>query len=167
MPKKNTLPQKIAHVLSVYVKTQFVLIILVAFISWGMLSLLGVEYALLLSVLTGSASIVPILGIVLTSLIASIVAIFDATRFVPHLPVIVEGLVVLVLYGVLNVIVDYVLSPYIIGKSTKVNPFLILLAVLAGALLFGFVGALLAVPALLVIKTIIEHQDRGSSRLSE
>lgn len=156
MKKVNNLSQKIAEVLRLYIKTQFVLIIIVGFISWGMLSLLGVEYALLLSVLTGSASIVPVLGIVLTSLIASIVAIFDSTRFVPNLPVVVEGLIVLVLYGILNIVTDYILSPYIIGKSTKVNPMLVLVAVIAGALAFGFVGAFLAVPAMLVIKTIIE-----------
>lgn len=156
MQKKNDLSKKIAHVLGVYIKTQFVLILVVTCISWGMLSLLGVQYALLLGVVTGSASIVPVLGIVATAFIAAIVAIFDNIRFLPAIHPIVEGLIVFVLYGVLNIIVDYLLAPYIIGKSTNVHPLLLLAAVLVGSITLGFLGALLAVPAVLVIKTIIE-----------
>lgn len=156
MKKEKNLSQQIARVLWVYIKTQFILILLVTFISWSMLSLLGVKYPLLLGVLTGSVSIVPILGLGSTAIIAAMVAIFDGSRFMPQLPAFFEGLVIVLLYGVLNFIVDYALSPYLIGKSTKIHPAFILLAVLLGTIAFGFIGSLLAVPALLVVKTIIE-----------
>lgn len=155
MQKK--LSQKIAWVLWVYIKTQFLVIAIVTLVSWSMLSLLGVKYALLLSILTGSVSIVPILGLGSTALIAALVAIFDGSRFMPQLPAFFEGLVIVLLYGVLNFIVDYALSPYLIGKSTKIHPAFILLAVLLGTIAFGFIGSILAVPTLLVVKTIIEN----------
>ena len=158
MQKK--LSQKIAQVLWVYIKTQFMLILLVTFISWSMLSLLGVQYALLLGFATGSASVVPILGLGVTAIIAAIVAIFDSTRFLPHIPSFFEGLIVVILYGLLNFVVDYFLSPYLIGKSTNIHPLLLLIAVLLGTLAFGFVGTLFAIPAVLVIKTIIEDSHK-------
>lgn len=154
---QKNLSQKIAWVLWVYIKTQFLVVMIVTFVSWGILSLLGVEYPLLLGILTGAASIVPILGLVVTAIISALVAIFDGMRFLPTLPAILEGLVVLVLYGGLNIVVDYFLSPYLIGKSTKIHPMILLAAVLLGTFAFGFLGALFAIPILLVAKTIIEN----------
>lgn len=153
---KKNLSQKIAWVLWVYIKTQFVVIVIVTLVSWGMLSLLDVKHALLISVITGSASIVPIFGIIITAIISALVAIFDSTRFLPG-PAIVEGLAVLMLYGAINIGVDYFLSPYLIGKSTKIHPLILVTVILLGSFAFGFIGALLAIPILLVAKTIVEN----------
>lgn len=159
MKMRRKLSQKIALVLWAYIKTQFLVVAIVTFVSWGMLTLLGVEYPLLLGVVTGSVSIVPILGLVVTALIVACIAIFDSTRFLPG-PAILEGLVVLMLYGALNIGVDYFLSPFLIGKTAKIHPVLLLGALLAGTLVFGFFGAFFSIPALLVIKTIIEHPEK-------
>lgn len=156
LPEK-TLANRIADVLSTYVRTQLILVVVVTAVSWIMLSFMQVDYAWLLAIVTGSASVIPILGILVTAVIAAAVAVFDGARFLPNLPALAEGIVVLVLYGVLNVIIDYFLSPYMIGKSAKIHPMLLLVAVILGTVTFGFLGAIFTVPVLLVIKTVSEH----------
>ena len=50
-----------------------------------------------------------------------------------------------------------VLNPKILGDAAKVNPVLVIFALLAGAELFGFAGALLAVPVLSIVQNLFLH----------
>ena len=156
---KKSLPRKITDILVTYAKTQLLLIAVVTLVSWMILSTLGVQFALLLALMTGAASVIPILGMLAAGIIVSVVAIFDASRFLPALPGVFEGIVILVIYAFMNATIDYFLSPYLIGKSTKVNPFLLLVLVLIGTSVFGMWGAFLTIPAALVIKTVGEHYE--------
>lgn len=155
--KDVSLSEKITKALLSYIKTQLLLVVLVAVADWFVLSRIGVQFALLLALMTGSASVVPVLGLTVSAVIAALVAVLDSIRFLPNTSVIVEGIVVIVWYGVLNGIVDYVLSPYLIGKSLGIHPVLLLTLILIGTWSFGMMGALFTVPVVLVIKTIREH----------
>ncbi|HLD25392.1 MAG TPA: AI-2E family transporter [Patescibacteria group bacterium] len=155
--KHNDLPAKITAVLVTYAKTLLLLMLIVTILSWFILSQLRVQFALPLALITGSASIVPVIGITVAAVIASIVAIFDGARFLPTTPVIVDGLAVIIAYGVLNVVVDYLLAPRLIGTSTGIHPVTLLVLVILGTASFGIMGALLTVPVVLVIKTVNEH----------
>jgi len=156
---RNSLSKKIVDALASYVRTQLLLTALIAIISWVLLSLLNVRYALLLSIFTGALSAAPIFGMLISSVIVALVAIFDSTRFLPSVPKVVEGLAILFMFGLFNFLIDYFLSPYLIGKTTKINPFLLLIVVIIGTAAFGIIGALLAVPVMVVIKTIIDHYN--------
>lgn len=157
LTKSQTLSQKIVHALILYTKTQLLLAILISTASWILLSLLGVRFALLLAILTGVLSVIPVFGNAISAIAVALVATFDGARFLPNLPEILEGVSVLIIYGVLNISIDYFLSPYLTGKLTKVHPLLLLLAVIAGTIFFGIPGALFAVPVVLVVKTVLNH----------
>lgn len=153
----KSLSRKIGETLIGYFKTQFIVILVVTLVVWIMLTGLGVQFPLLLALITGATSVIPILGITAAAIVVSLVAIFDATRFLPNMPVVVEGLAVIALYGVLNMIVDYFLSPYLVGKSVGVPPVVLLILVIAGTAVFGLWGAFLSVPIALVAKTVLDH----------
>jgi predicted PurR-regulated permease PerM len=155
---RKLLVQRITSVLLVYIKTQLLLVAAVTLISWGLLSFLGVSHAWLLAILTGSASIVPILGLTSAAIITALFAVFDGTTFLPQLPVIFEGIFIIILYGILNICMDYFLSPFLIGKSVHIHPMILLISVILGTLAFGFLGAFLTIPILLVLKTLSDEQ---------
>jgi predicted PurR-regulated permease PerM len=61
------------------------------------------------------------------------------------------------------------LAPWIYGKSLQLHPLVILLGITAGTTLFGFVGALLAVPTIAVTLNVIDEArnptiDRNDAR---
>lgn len=155
--KQKKLSQKILDVLVTYAKTQLLLISIITCITWFILSRVGVQFAFLLALITGAASVIPFVGMMTAGIIASAVAIFDGTRFLPNISVLFEGVAVLIIYGLLNVAIDYFLSPYLIGKSAGIHPFALLFFVLIGTFAFGAWGAFLTVPVILVLKTASEH----------
>lgn len=157
---EKTLPDMIWTVLVSYAKTQLLLTFIVTIVVWIILSRLGVQFALLLALMTGAASVVPIAGMLTAGIITALVAIFDSVRFLPALPSVWEGIAVGCLYAVLNVLIDYFLSPYLVGRSVKINPFVLLVFVLIGSSLFGIWGALLTTPVILIVRTINEYYSR-------
>jgi len=151
-----TVGNKISDVLITYAKTQLLVMSVITVVTWVILSRVGVQFALLLALITGAVSVVPVVGMMTAAIIASAVAIFDSVRFLPDVSVLFEGIAVLIIYGLLNILTDYFLSPYLIGKSAGIHPVMLLVFVLIGTFIFGVWVALLTVPAILVLKTISE-----------
>ncbi len=152
--KEKPLSQKIIYTLESYLKTQFVILIVVGVVTGILLTKLGVQFPFILAFATGALSIVPIFGITIAAILVSLVAIFDSIRFLPTMPAVIEGVAVIAIYGVLNMVMDYFVSPYLVGKSLGVHPVILLIAVVIGTVIFGIWGAILSVPILLVAKTI-------------
>ncbi len=108
------------------------------------LSLIGLDFGILIGVLTGIGALVPIIGNTVMLAVALLVA---AVQFDGLLPI----LAVLALYGTAQVIETLVLVPLLVGTQIAVHPLLMIIAVIMGGRLFGLVGALLALPGTTVI----------------
>lgn len=155
--KQQPLNKKILKVLITYFTTQFILMVIVGSATWGILSLMNVQYAVLLSVVTGVMSSIPTFGMLIATVIIAIVAIFDNVSMWVNSPVWLEGLVVLAVFFVFNKIVDLALAPIFLGKANKLSPLTVSLLVVFGTMFFGVWGAILAVPIYLVIRTSVEY----------
>jgi predicted PurR-regulated permease PerM len=107
--------------------------------------------------LTGVLSAIPNFGMLLATVVAGLVAILDGVNMWVNSPAWLEGLIILAIFFVFNKFVDLILAPIFLGATNKVNPFILLLIVLAGTIFFGIWGAILSVPLFLTIKTVIEH----------
>lgn len=152
-----TLDQKIVKVLVNYFTTQFILMVLVGFAAWGILELINVEYTVPLAVITGILSGVPVLGMFVSTIVTAVVAVLDDANMWTGSPAWLEGLIVIVIFFIFNKVVDWIIAPVFLGKATKVNPFIVILITTVGTISFGVVGAVLATPLYLVVKTIVEH----------
>ncbi len=115
-----------------------------------MLLVARVEYALLLAFIRGLLNIVPFIGPFLAYLIAVIVG--AATE-----PTWLQGIIKMsIVYGIGQVLDTGILQPNIIGRNMKMSPIIVLLAVIIGGAMFGFVGILVGVPMIAIITLIIQ-----------
>jgi predicted PurR-regulated permease PerM len=130
------------HSLETYVRGQTLVVLVVSVLAGVLFTLLGVHYSLALGALAGLAEAVPFLGSI--SVIVSLVLVsWDRGP---------SGLaIVLGAYVALNQVNNYVITPRLMGQRLELHPFVVILAVLAGSSLGGFVGAVLALPATAVL----------------
>ena len=136
---------EIDSVLSGFVRGQLMIaLILMALYSIG-LSLVGTPLSVLLGLMTGAANLVPYMGLIL-GLVPSLGLTFLRFHDWQH-PV---G--VLVVFGVIHLLEGNLITPRIMGPRLGLHPIIILLAVLVGGHLFGFLGIILAVPVAAVLK---------------
>ncbi len=108
------------------------------------LSVVGLEFGIIVGFTTGLISFVPYFGMLLGFLVGTGMAIAQFGELVPVLLVAGVFLVGQFLEG------NFV-TPRIVGKSVGLHPVWVIFALLAGGALFGFLGLLLAVPVAAVV----------------
>jgi predicted PurR-regulated permease PerM len=110
---------------------------------------LNVPLALPIGVLVFLGSFVPIIGALVSGVVAVIVALVAQGPFVA----------VLMLGGVLLVqqLESHVLQPFLLGRMVSIHPLAVVLAVAAGVLVGGVVGALVAVPVVASLNAVVRH----------
>lgn len=152
----DILIRRINSILGGYLRGQIFLVFFVSFILFIALSILGVKYALILAVFSGFAEIVPIIGPIVAAAVAGLVAFVGGTSNFNLAPLNI-ALIVVLIYFVLRQFQDYFVTPYVMGKITKLHPLIILFAVIAGEHTAGILGLILAVPIAGILRLIFEY----------
>lgn len=147
--------RKINVVLGRYLRGQL-LVILSSFLMFlAFYSVLGIDFALMLALISGFLEIVVLIGPIIAGIITIIVVLLTGiSNF--NLSPLQSVLVVVVGSFIVRQIQDYVVTPHIMGKVVKLHPLVVLFAVVAGGNLAGILGLILAVPIAAVLKIILE-----------
>lgn len=126
----------------------------------GALFFLGVPLALPLAVIVFVTAFIPIVGATVAGVLAALVALVANGPFV--------ALMVIVVVIVVNQLEGNLLQPVVMGKSLSIHALVILLALTAGTILAGIIGAILAVPVTAVAWAVIKvwsGEDKGTPEI--
>lgn len=152
LPTKNrSLIRKIIYdidkVLARYIFSQFILCSIIAVFTFIGLLIIKLEFPLFLAIINGVFNIIPYFGPVIGALPAIFIAFMSGGNKV---------LITIVLFFLLQQIEGNILSPKITGDSISMHPIVIIILLLFGEEIGGFVGMILAVPIGVIIKVIYE-----------
>lgn len=128
-----------------FIGVAMVVVYAAIFAAVGLGLILHLHHAVLLALLTGVLEVVPIFGPFASAVIAGLVAVRQAAG--------AGDIIAYVIYAVaLRVTIDEFVAPMVLGKAAHLPPVLVIFCFLAGAVLFGVVGIVLAVPVALTLK---------------
>jgi predicted PurR-regulated permease PerM len=131
------------------VRGQGTICLVLAILYGGSLSLAGLNFGLLIGIVSGLISFVPYLG----SLVGLVLSV--GVAFVQFWP---DWTMVAAVAGVFFVgqfIEGNILQPKLVGQSVGLHPVWLMFALLAFGSLFGFVGLLIAVPAAAAVAVLV------------
>jgi predicted PurR-regulated permease PerM len=134
--------------LGAYVRGQAFLMVIIGLTSYIGLFLLGVPFAPALALIAGITEAIPLVG----PLIGAVPAVIVAFTVSP-----VTGILVAVMYMVIQGLENNVLVPKIMSSNVGLNPLVIIIAIVAGGTLNGVVGALLAIPLAGTLQVLAQH----------
>src|SRR5688500_3837988 len=145
-----------------YIRGQGILSLAVGLAAFVAYSLIGLPYSLVLAIIAGLMEMVPIFGPILGAMPALLVALsMDSGKVIW----------VLVAAGVIQMLENAWLVPRIMKNSMGVNPIIIILSLVAFSSVFGFPGALLALPLAALIQLIVDRivlvSDEAKGRLED
>jgi predicted PurR-regulated permease PerM len=115
--------------------------------------LIGVDYALVLGIMTSVLNFVPYVGLAVSLMVASIVALLSGGA------VWMKVLFVAILYFGQKLLEATVLGPKIIGPQVGLHPVLLILCLMVFGYFLGFVGLLIAVPATALIIAAVKDWE--------
>ena len=140
--------QEMDEQISNYIRGKAVEILIVGSFSYLTFVVLGINYAILLSVLVGLSVIVPYIG-------ATAVTIPIAAVAYVQWGIGSEFYTVLIVYFILQIIDGNVLVPVIFSEAVNLHPVAIIAAVLVFGGVWGLAGVFFAIPLATLIKAII------------
>ncbi len=146
----------VAGAVTGYMAGNLVICLIAGSATWIFLSIIGVPFAGVLGLWVGFADLLPLVGATIGAIPTIAIAFLHSTG---------AGVAVLIFYIVYQQIENHFLQPVVMSRTVKLNPLGVLLSVLVGVELAGFVGALLAIPAAGAIQVVIrdlwdERQQR-------
>lgn len=137
----------VEYKLGAWVRGQIVLCFFIGALTWIVLTLLGVQFALPLAVIAGLLEVIPTIGPIVSAVPAVIVTLAVS----PHLTIFV-----IIAYFLIQLVENNLLVPKIMEKAVGLNPIVIIIGVILGSEMMGILGALLSVPFLSMI-VILMH----------
>jgi len=146
-----------ARAITGYVMGNLLISLVAAVITYVSLWILGVPFKGVLALWVAFADLIPLVGATLGAVPTIGVALLHSTT---------AGIAMLIIYVVYQQFENHVLQVVIMSKTVQINQLFVLVSVLIGIELFGFLGALLAIPAAGVIQVIVRDSwDHRRGRL--
>ncbi|MBI5457051.1 AI-2E family transporter [Candidatus Kaiserbacteria bacterium] len=145
--------------IGLWMQGQLILGLIMGVFVYLALTLIGVKHALLLAVLASMFELIPVFGPTLAAVPAVIIGFVDGGLGI--------GLLIVAVYVVLQQFENHLLYPLVVTKVVGVPPLLVILALIIGAKLAGFLGILLAVPAAAALQEYVKDVDARRKFASE
>jgi predicted PurR-regulated permease PerM len=145
--------------IGLWMQGQLLLGVIVGVLVYLGLTILGVPHALVLALIAGMFEIIPVFGPTLAAVPAVAIA------FVAGGPTL--GLLTIALYVVVQQFENHLIYPLVVTRVVGVPPLLVILGLIIGAELAGFLGIILSVPVAATLQEFIKDMEAGRFPASE
>lgn len=110
--------------------------------------ILGLDASLLLGLLCGITDLIPYIGPYIGGVLAVLVGFTESKKL---------GYFTILVCFLVQTIENYVLQPFIMSRSIKISPILVIIGLIVFGELFGIVGMILATPLVAIIKVVYQY----------
>lgn len=139
--------------IGLWMQGQFLLAVLIGVLTYLGLSILGIQYALVLAVIAGVMELIPVFGPLLAAIPAVAISFANGGLAI--------ALVVVALYLIIQQFENHLIYPLVVTKVVGVPPLLVILALLVGANLAGILGILLSVPVAAALQELFADIEKS------
>ena len=140
---------EVQYVVKKYLIGLVLQMLIVAVMTFISLSIIGVKYGLMLSIITGVINVLPYVGVFAAMIIISLITFATSS--------LTKVLFVIVALIVVHFIDSNFVVPKIVGSKVKINSLFAMLAIIMGELVWGISGMFLAIPILAILKIIFDR----------
>lgn len=142
------LAREIDNVNSEFVRGRLIMALFVGLFTGIFLFIMRIDFAIVIGIITCIADIIPYIGPFLGFVPAFVLALMDSPF---------KAIIVAIVFVLLQWVENNIIAPKVLGKRVGLNPLVILLCLIIGGGMFGFVGMIFAVPVVATIKTIFNY----------
>lgn len=114
------------------------------------LMIIGVEYAILLGIITGILNLIPYIGI----LFAGLLSIAFSLTGTPDISIVFGVIVVNIIVQLID---NNILVPMIVNSKVQINAFVSIIGIIIGGALAGITGMFMAIPIIAILKVIFDR----------
>jgi predicted PurR-regulated permease PerM len=143
--------QRTEHKIGLWFQGQMLLGLIIGVLAYLGLTIIGVKYSLVLAILTAFCELVPF-GIFVAVIPVVLFGFLDGGAMM--------ALLSFVLYFILHQFENYLIYPLIIKKVIGISPLVVVLSIIIGIELAGFLGVILAIPAAVCLLEFLDDLEK-------
>ena len=141
------------HKIGLWMQGQLILALIMGVLVYLGLTILGVQHALTLAVIAACFEIIPVFGPTLAAVPAVMIGFVGGGATI--------GILVIALYVIFQQFENHLIYPLVVTRVVGVPPLLVILALIAGGELAGFLGIILSVPVAATIQELARDIESG------
>ena len=141
------------HKIGLWMQGQLLLAVIMGVLVYLGLTILGIKHSLLLAVIAAAFEIIPVFGPTLAAVPAVMIGFVDGGA--------TTGVLVIALYIIFQQFENHLIYPLVVTRVVGVPPLLVILALIVGAELGGFLGIILSVPMAATIQELARDIESG------
>jgi len=143
--------------IGLWMQGQLILALIIGVLTYLGLTIFGVPYALLLAILAAIFELIPIFGPILAAIPATIIAFASGGVSL--------GVFVIGLYLIIQQFENHLIYPLVVKKVVGVPPLLVIIAIIIGAKLAGFLGIILSVPVAAAVQELVADIQKNKEKM--
>ncbi len=110
----------------------------------------GIQYAVLLGVITGILNLIPYIGILVAGLLSIVATLSNS----PDMSIIISVVLVNIIVQLID---NNILVPMIVSSKVKINALVSIVGIIIGGEIAGIAGMFLAIPLIAILKVIFDR----------
>ncbi len=153
------LGRELTDIWHAFLRGQALLGLVIGIMTWIAMTIVGLPNAAGLALLAGIMEFLPTVGPGISGAIGTLVALFQGSTWMP-VNNLTFALIVLGIYVLITQIESVYLIPRLVGRRVRLHPAVTFTGIVSAALVFGFLGVLLATPTIASARTILIYVFR-------
>ncbi len=153
------LGRELTEIWHAFLRGQALLGLVIGIMTWIAMTIVGLPNAAGLALLAGIMEFLPTVGPGISGAIGTLVALFQGSTWMP-VNNLTFALIVLAIYVLITQIESVYLIPRLVGRRVRLHPAVTFTGIVSAALVFGFLGVLLATPTIASARTILIYVFR-------
>ncbi len=134
----------------IYLRIKTTLAVVTAALAYGLMSLVGVDFAGFWAVMVFFFYYIPTVGSILSIVAPALLTLLQFDHLTPFL-------IMLFVFGTIQVVMSNVIEPAIMGRSLNLSPLVVLVSLMVWGTIWGVVGMFLCVPIMVVLLIVLAH----------
>lgn len=153
------LSQDLGEIWMAFLRGQLALGLVIGFVTWIVLSIVGMPNAAGLALLAGVLEFLPTVGPGISGAIGTLVALFQGSSWLPigNIPF---AIIVLIFYIIITQVESVYLIPRLVGRRVRLHPAVTFTGIISAALVFGMLGVLLITPTIASVRALLGYVFR-------
>lgn len=148
--KVTTIMKNVSSITTKYMGGVVIVVMILSVINSLGLYIIGMQYAIFFGIVAALCNIIPYFGTIIGFSIPFVFALLLESS--PE-----TALLVIILFFIVQFIENNILTPNIVGQNVQLNPFVIILSLIVGAMVWGIPGMIVIVPVIAVLRVIFDN----------
>ena len=155
MDKKESIHEILIGTIQTYynfVKGMLLVYLIVGILNSIGLAIIGIPHPITFGFIASILTFIPYLGIIISSLLPITISwITYESIWYP--------LGIIIVFTIVQLLESNLIFPFAVGKHLKINPLIIIIAIIAGGILWGAAGMILFIPFTSILKLITDRTE--------